>query len=229
MARTNLSGPLYIGGRPVIGQDLATGELVGLQPIVYPPAPPPLNGVTQDPLTKELVAPLPIAYPVSRLIAEGEYRDNTLQTGGPAVDVPRNVHYGPGGISLTGIATVLANGEIDILKDANVVFSTRLRAQRTGAAGVSILVIWGELSIDGGLNWTVLPNASSINLSVADDTTTFYDTIPARVLVGQKYRVRFARSSAGNNSGDLAPQALPGPLAFLSPVPSAYLSVYRFA
>jgi hypothetical protein len=229
MARTNLSGPLYVGGRPVIGQDLTTGELVGPEPIVYPPAPPPLNGVTQDPLTHELLAPQPIAYPAARLIPEGEYRSLVLQTGGPSVDVPRNVSYGPGGLSLTGIASVLANGEVDILKDASVVFSTRLRAQRTGAAGVSIVVIWGELSIDGGVNWIVLPNVSSINLSVADDTTVFYDVIPAKVLVGQKYRVRFARSSAGNNSGDLAPQALPGPLAFLSPVPSAYLSLYRFA
>jgi len=201
MARTSFAGPVYSEGRPVVTQDLTTGELVGQIPIVYPAA---------------------------RTAIEAEYRDNALQVGGPAVDVPRTVRYGPGGVSLTGIVSVDANGVITILKDATIVATTRLRAQRIGAAGVSIVVVWGERSIDGGLNWTPLPNVSSINLNVEDDTITFYDVIPARVVIGEKYRIRFARSSDGNNSGDLAPQVLPGGLAFLGVVPSAYLSIYRF-
>jgi hypothetical protein len=225
MARTSFTGPVYSGGKPVVTQDQSTGELVGLIPIVYPAL---ANAVTQNPTTKELVAPFPIVYPVSKLILEGEFRDNALQIGGPTADVPRTVLYGPGGTTLTGIASVAANGVISILKDAGIVATTRLRAQRSGAAGVSALVIWGEVSIDGGINWTQLPNVGMVSLSTATDIASFYDVIPARVLVGQKYRIRFARSSAGNNSGDLAPLVLPGGLSFLGTVPSAYLSIYRF-
>jgi hypothetical protein len=223
MARTSFSGPVYSGGRPVVTQDQTTGQLVGLIPIV-----PGLGVVTQDPTTHALVAPFPIAFPVSKLSIEGEFRDNALQIGGPTADVPRTVLYGPGGTTLTGIASVDAGGIITILKDAGIVATTRLRATRAGAAGVSVLIVWGEVSIDGGLNWTQLPNVGSISLTTATDIGSFYDVIPARVLTGQKYRIRFARSSGGNNSGDLAPLVLPGGLSFLGTVPSAYLSIYRF-
>jgi hypothetical protein len=162
-------------------------------------------------------------------VVEGEYRDNTLQTGGPVTDTPRNVIYGAGGVSGTGIVSVAANGEITILKAAAIVFKTRLRAGRIGAAGVSVLVVWGEVSVDGGAVWNQLPNVSSINLSASTDTITFLDLIPVLVSIGQKFRIRFARSSAGDNSGDLTPQPLAGGLSFLAPVPSAYMSIYRFA
>jgi hypothetical protein len=204
MARTSFAGPVYSEGRPVVTQDQTTGALV---------------------------APLPILFPATpgALVVEGEFRDLTLQTGGPALAVPRNVLYGAGGVSSTGIVSVAANGEITVLKAAAIMFKTRLRAGRVGAAGVSIVVIWGEVSIDGGANWTTLPNVSSINLSVADDTITFFDIIPVLVAIGQKFRIRFARAAEGNNSGDLAPQPLSGGLAFLAPVPSAYMAIYRFA
>jgi hypothetical protein len=177
----------------------------------------------------KLVATLdPLTGVASSLVVEGEYRSLVLQTGGPAADVPRNVIYGAGGISNTGVVSVAANGEIDILKAAAIMFKTRLRAGRVGAAGVSILIIWGEVSTDGGGSWVQLPNVSSINLSVATDTITFADIVPLTVLPGYKFRIRFARSSLGDNSGDLTPQAQPAGLNFLGPVPSAYMSIYRF-
>jgi hypothetical protein len=204
MARTSFAGPVYSEGRPVVTQDLTTGELVGQIPIVYPSL-------------------------LTSLALEGEYRSDVLQTGGPALDVPRTVSYGPGGVSLTGFVDVAADGTITALKNGAVVISTRLRAQRVGAAGVSILVIWGEMSVDGGINWTQMANLSTINLDVAADTSSFVDLTPVILVIGRMYRIRFARSSDGNNSGDLRPQPLPGALSFLSPAPSAMLSIYRFA
>ena len=170
----------------------------------------------------------PLTGVAAWLAVEGEFRDLTLQTGGPAADVPRNVLYGAGGVTLNGIASVAASGEITILKAAPIMFKTRLRAGRIGAAGVSILIIWGEVSTDGGSVWVQLPNVSSINLSAATDTITFADIVPLTVLPGYKFRIRFARSSLGDNSGDLTPQAQPAGLNFLGAVPSAYMSIYRF-
>jgi len=170
----------------------------------------------------------PVTGVAASVVVEGEYRDITLQTGGPAVDVPRNVIYGAGGLSSTGIVNVAANGEINVLKAAAIMFKTRLRAGRIGAAGVSILIIWGEVSTDGGVIWTPLPNVQSINLSASTDTITFADIVPLTVLPGYKFRIRFARSSLGDNSGDLTPQAQPAGLNFIGAVPSAYMSIYRF-
>lgn len=205
MSATHFSGPVYSGGRPVVTQDQTTGELVAPLPIVFPPG------------------------AGDALVVEGEFRDLTLQTGGPALAVPRNVIYGAGGVTSTGIVSVAASGEIDILKAAAIVFKTRLRCGRIGAAGVSVMIIWGERSIDGGASWQQLPNVSSINLSTANDTITFLDMIPVLVSIGQKFRIRFARATEGDNSGDLTPQPLAGGLSFLAPVPSAYMSIYRFA
>jgi hypothetical protein len=171
----------------------------------------------------------PVTGVAASLVVEGEYRSLVLQTGGPAVAVPRNVTYGAGGVSSTGIVSVAATGEIDILKPAAIAFKTRLRAGRIGAAGVSILIIWAEVSTDGGVTWAQLPNVSSINLSASTDTITFLDLVPLTVLAGHKFRIRFARAAEGDNSGDLTPQALAGGLAFLAPVPSAYMSIYRFS
>jgi hypothetical protein len=177
---------------------------------------------------KQLATVDPLTGVASWLAVEGEYRSLVLQTGGPAADVPRNVTYGAGGVSSTGIVSVAASGEIDILKAAAIMFKTRLRAGRIGAAGVSILIIWGEVSTDGGVIWTQLPNVQSVNLSVATDTISFFDITPLTVLPGYKFRIRFARSSLGDNSGDLTPQAQPAGLNFLGAVPSAYMSIYRF-
>jgi len=204
MARTSFAGPVYSEGRPVVTQDLTTGELVGQIPIVYPA--------------------LEMSLPV-----EGEFRDNAIQLGGPAVETPRNVLFGPGGLTMTGIASVDANGVVTILKDAALVFVVRLRAQRSGAAGVAVLVIWGEKSVDGGASWSQLANVGTVSLNAAADIAAFYDVAPVRVSIGEQYRVRFARSGSGTNAGDLGPQPLGGGLSFLNPVPAAYLSIYRFA
>jgi hypothetical protein len=170
----------------------------------------------------------PLTGVAASLVVEGEFRDLTLQTGGPAADVPRNVVYGAGGVTNTGVANVAASGEITILKPAAIMFKTRLRCGRVGAAGVSILIIWAEVSTDGGGSWVQLPNVQSVNLSVATDTISFFDITPLTVLAGHKFRIRFARSSLGDNSGDLTPQAQPAGLNFLGAVPSAYMSIYRF-
>jgi hypothetical protein len=171
----------------------------------------------------------PVTGVAASLVVEGEFRDLTLQTGGPVIAVPRNVIYGAGGVTSTGIASVAASGEITILKPAAIMFKTRLRAGRVGAAGVSIIIIWAEVSTDGGASWVQLPNVSSINLSASTDTITFLDLVPLTVLAGHKFRIRFARAAEGDNSGDLTPQPLAGGLSFLAPVPSAYMSIYRFS
>lgn len=156
----------------------------------------------------------------------GSFIDETLQVG--ISDTPQTVKFGAGGTTSDGSLSVDSDGIITILKDKYLSIKQRFRAGRSGASGTSDLFFWAEISLDGGLSWSVIGNSVDIALENSSDTTVFFDLANIRLPAGVKLRNRFARSGDSDDSGDLRPllpstalQALDVPLA-----PSAQITVY---
>ena len=131
----------------------------------------------------------------------GSFVDDNLQIG--ITDTPKTIVFGAGGMTTDGGATVAANGEVTVNIANYYSIKQRFRAGRTGASGISELFFWAEISNDGGSNWTVLGNSVDITLDSSNDTTVFYDMAKVYLPVGIIIRNRFARSSTGDDSGDL--------------------------
>lgn len=157
---------------------------------------------------------------------QGTFISSDLQAG--VLDTPKTITFGAGGTSDNGGITIGADGVITVNEPFFWSIKQRFRAGRTGASGVSILFFWAEISVDGGSTWSVIGNSVSIPLSTASDTIVFFDLADAQFPPGTKLRNRFARSSTGDDSGDLrvgtpsaALQALNVPDA-----PSAQITMY---
>lgn len=157
---------------------------------------------------------------------QGTFLSGDLQVG--ALDTPQTVTFGAGGTTANGGATVGADGVITVIKPLFWSIKQRFRAGRTGASGVSELFFWAEISTDDGATWNVLGSAVDVPLNSSSDTVVFFDLSNIQVPAGAKLRNRFARSSTGNDSGDLrvgvpsaALQALNVPDA-----PSAQITFY---
>ena len=132
---------------------------------------------------------------------QGTFVSGDLQPG--ALDTPQTVTFGAGGTTDDGGATIGADGVITVNDDGFWSVKQRFRAGRTGASGVSILFFWAEVSADGGATWNIIGNSVSIPLESSNDTSVFFDLANLQVPAGTKLRNRFARSSTGDNSGDL--------------------------
>lgn len=159
--------------------------------------------------------------------SQGTFVSGDLQAG--ALDTPQTITFGPGGTTDDGGAVIGADGVITINDNSFWSIKQRFRAGRTGASGVSEVFFWAEISVDGGNNWAVIGNAVDIPLSTSSDVVVFFDLSNLQVPPGTKFRNRFARSSTGNDSGDLrvgvasaALQALGVPDA-----PSAQVTFYK--
>lgn len=141
---------------------------------------------------------------------------------------PQTVKFGAGGITSDGNLSVDSSGEITILTEKHTSIKQRFRAGRTGASGVSDVFFWAEISTDGGNNWDVLGNSVDITLSSSNDVTVFFDIANLKLPAGIMLRNRFARSSDGDDSGDLRPATPSATLvaAGVPVAPSAQITVY---
>lgn len=132
---------------------------------------------------------------------QGTFVSGDLQTG--ITDTPQTVTFGDGGTTDDGGAVIGADGIITVNDNGFWSVKQRFRAGRTGASGVSILFFWAEISFDDGATWNIIGNSVSIPLDSSNDTSVFFDIANIQVPPGTKLRNRFARSSTGDNSGDL--------------------------
>lgn len=159
---------------------------------------------------------------------EDSFTDFTMQTGAP-VDTPKTVKYGAAKTSPSGIVSVDASGIFTFNKTAALFAKSRIRAGRTGASGYSSIFFWAEISSDGGATWQVFGNSIDVQLTNSQESELFFDISAVIFPAGLKFRSRFARSSTGDDSGDLRTSA---PSALLTtygvPIaPSAQISIYR--
>jgi len=159
---------------------------------------------------------------------ESSFTDTTTQSGSP-IDTPKQVKYGPALTSPSGIVSIDATGTLTVLKTGPLFIKSRLRVGRTGASGVSSIFFWVEISPDGGAVWNIFGNSIDIRLDNSTESDVFFDFSTLFLENGIKLRSMFARSSTGDNSGDLMPSAPSAALqAYGVPTaPSAQISVYR--
>lgn len=159
---------------------------------------------------------------------EVSFTDLTTQSGAP-VDTPKQVKYGPANVSPNGILEIDAAGNLTVLKTGPLFIKSRLRVGRSGASGVSSLFFWVEISLDGGVVWNIFGNSIDVKLDNSTEADIFFDFSTLFLDAGVKLRSMFARSSTGDNSGDLLPSSPSAALqAYGVPTaPSAQLSIYR--
>ena len=159
---------------------------------------------------------------------EVSYTDTTTQSGSP-VDTPKQVKYGAPATSPSGIVSIDAAGVLTVLQTGPLFIKSRLRVGRSGAAGVSSIFFWVEISLDGGVVWNILGNSIDVRLDSSTENDVFFDFSTLFLDKGIKLRSMFARSSTGNNSGDLIPSTPSAALqAYGVPIaPSAQISIYR--
>lgn len=132
---------------------------------------------------------------------QGTFVSGDLQAG--ITDTPKTVTFGAGGTTDDGGAVIGADGVITVNDPGFWSVKQRFRAGRTGASGVSILFFWAEISTDDGATWAIVGNSVSIPLDSSNDTSVFFDIASVQLPAGTKLRNRFARSSTGDDSGDL--------------------------
>ena len=138
------------------------------------------------------------------------------------------IGYTTQGTFVSGDLQVGADGVITVNTDLFWSIKQRFRAGRTGASGVSELFFWAEISTDDGVTWNILGASVDIPLNSSSDTVVFFDIANIQVPAGTKLRNRFARSSTGNDSGDLrvgAPSAALQALG-VQDAPSAQITFY---
>lgn len=159
---------------------------------------------------------------------EVSFFDTTTQSGAP-IDTPRQVMYGAAQTSPSGIVSMDAAGTLTILKTGPIFVKSRLRVGRTGASGISSIFFWVEASSDGGSVWSILGNTIDIRLDNSTESDVFFDFSTLFLTKGIKLRSMFARSSTGDNSGDLIPSTPSATLQAygLTTAPSAQISVYK--
>lgn len=154
---------------------------------------------------------------------------STITQSPAGADLPTQVSFGAAHTTPNGLMSVDAAGTVTILKGGPFAGKTRFRMSRTGALGVSHLLMWVEVSLNGGATWTVIGNSTMFPLNNPTETKVFFDFSLGNFPKGTKLRQMFARSSTGDNSGDLvsftpsaALQAAGVPI-----VPSAQVTWYR--
>lgn len=159
---------------------------------------------------------------------EVSFIDTSTQSGSP-IDTPKQVKYGPAATSPSGIVAIDAAGILTVLKTGPLFIKSRIRAGRSGASGISFLFFWVEISLDGGATWNILGNSTDVHLDNSTETDVFFDFSTLYLDKGIKLRSMFARSSTGDNSGDLIPSVPSAALqAYGVPTaPSAQISIYR--
>lgn len=157
----------------------------------------------------------------------GTFISTATQSG--VIDVATTVTFGAGGSTTGNHVSVGSDGVITVNTDSYLSVKQRFRAGRVGASGASDLFFWAEISADDGATWSVLGNSVDISLENASSTVVFFDLSTVFLPAGTKIRNKFARSSDGDDSGDLIPKTPSATLAALGvPIaPSAQITIYR--
>tara|TARA_R110002167_G_scaffold104166_1_gene268678 strand:- start:2945 stop:3628 length:684 start_codon:yes stop_codon:yes gene_type:complete len=157
----------------------------------------------------------------------GSFVDLTTQTG--VLDVPDTVSFGAGGVTDNSEISVSAVGEITVNMTGYYSIKQRFRSGRTGGSGTSLLFFWAEASINGGVTWLPLGNSVDVPLGTANDTVVFFDLSNIQLDSGSMLRNRFARSSTGDDSGDLRSASPSAALTALgvADAPSAQVTFYK--
>lgn len=161
---------------------------------------------------------------------EASFTDMAAQSGAP-VDTPKTIRIGPPATSSTGLLTVDAAGIIRVNKAGPYAVKSRARVTRAGATGSSQVFFWTEISMNNGGSWITLGNSVCVQLDSSSESQTFFDFSLLDLPAGMLVRQRFARSSLGDNSGDLTPITPSAALitAGAASAPSAQTTVYRVA
>lgn len=160
---------------------------------------------------------------------EDNFVDYTTQTT-TTTDTGKNVLYGGAKTSPNGLMSVSAAGVLTVLKSGPLAFKSRVRVGRTGASGISHIIFWVEASVNGGVSWVLNGNPVDVFLDSSHDLDVFFDFSTIKVVKGLQLRSRWARSSDGDNSGDIRPTTLPVPLQSVvgaTQVAAAQLTIYR--
>lgn len=159
---------------------------------------------------------------------EDSFTDFTTQSGSP-LNTPKVVKYGAAKTSTSGIVSVDADGIFTFHKTSTLFAKSRIRAGRSGASGYSSIFFWAETSVDGGSTWQIFGNSIDIRLNNSEESDLFFDISAVVFPAGIKFRSMFARSSTGDNSGDLMASTPSAALvSYGVPVaPSAQISIYR--
>lgn len=164
---------------------------------------------------------------VSGYRSEGDFVSTVTQNP-TGLDVPTQISFGPGGDSLNGIITVAPNGTVTVNETAKASIKVRLRFARSGAAGVSHLFNWAEISLDGGATWNVAGNSIDVTLRDSNEIDIFFDMSQLTLPKGAMLRSMFARDSQGDDSGGLVNSVVSSTLAAagVPDAPSAQLTIY---
>lgn len=178
-------------------------------------------------IVNEVITSLESIDPPLLYIPEGVFQDTTLQTGSPE-DIPKTVTYG---IAKDSDNTHIsyASGVFTVNTSGYYAIKTRIRASRSGAAQSSSLFFWAEISSDGGNSYTVTGASVDVQLDNAQSNAIFFDFATLYLPAGVKLRSRFARSSTGDDSGNLTPSTPSAALISygVQPAPSAQLTIYK--
>lgn len=158
---------------------------------------------------------------------DGNFLSTASQTG--VSDTPKTITFGAGGTTTSGAVSVAASGHITIVDAGYYSLKQRFRVSRTGASGVSQVFFWAEISVDSGATWNVTGNSVVVSLNASIDTTVFFDLANLDLPAGVQLRNRFARSSTGDDSGDLTSTAPSSTLTGLGVLmaPSAQITIYK--
>ena len=158
---------------------------------------------------------------------DGNFLSTVSQLG--VLDTPKTVTFGAGGTTTSGAVSVTASGHVTIVDAGYYSFKQRFRVSRTGASGVSQVFFWAESSADNGATWDVTGNSVVVSLNASIDTTVFFDLANLNLPAGAQLRNRFARSSTGDNSGDLTATTPSATLTGLGVLmaPSAQITIYK--
>lgn len=173
-------------------------------------------------------SPVATLNPLAGSTLEVSFVDLTSQPGATS-DTVRQVKYGPAITSPSGIISIDAVGNLTIVKTGPYFIKSRIRVGRSGASGVSSIFFWVEISMNGGSTWSILGNSIDVRLDNSTESDVFFDFSTLFLTAGIKLRSMFARSSTGDNSGDLLPSVPSAALqAYGVPTaPSAQISVYK--
>lgn len=186
----------------------------------------PINRWSPEPIQNIAIKELQDAF-LSGYVPDGDFTSLVTQSGSP-IDTPKQVSYGSNKVSTAGIVDY-TNGVFTFLKSGPIAIKSRLRVGRVGASGISHLYFWAESSIDGGTVWNKIGNTINIHLDNSTETQTFFDFAALSGITGLKLRTMFARSSTGDDSGDLIASTPSATLTGLGvqPSPSAQITLYR--
>lgn len=158
---------------------------------------------------------------------EGEFTSLSTQSG--LSNTPKTMTFGAGGVTPNGHVSVDASGEGEVLTTGHYLIKKRARVGRSGASGISNVILWAEISTNGGVSWEILGNSVDVALDSSDQVITIFDVASLYLYAGVKLRYRFARDGDSDDSGDLIPSVPSAELQALGvpSTPSAQVTIYR--